>query len=325
MRQPWAQWRSVRSILRTIHDFAPDVVHFQQGHFWFNFAIPHLRKHYPLVLTIHDPRHHAGDKVSQKTPQWIMDFAFRRADHVIVHGRALAQQVCELFGHSPENVHVIPHVVMGEPSSTPSGPPAASRILFFGRIWPYKGLDTLIKAEPMITEQFPEMKIVIGGTGEDFAHYENMMVNREQFEVHHRWISDEERAAFFDECSLVVLPYNEATQSGVIPVAYNHYKPVVATDVGALADCVVHGETGLLVPPKDPSALAAAICQLLREPKRCHAMGLRAFEYIQSTASPMAVARKTAEVYTHAIGKEPSRSSLDCEQPSSPTLPAEAR
>src|SRR6056297_1996107 len=80
MRQPLRQWRSIRNLMRTIEDFTPDVVHLQQGHLWFNFAIPTLRKKYPLVLTIHDPRHHAGDRDSQKTPQWVMDFGFRRAN-----------------------------------------------------------------------------------------------------------------------------------------------------------------------------------------------------------------------------------------------------
>ena len=96
LRQPLRQWASIRRMLSRIHAFRPDVVHFQQGHLWFNFALGALRR-YPLVVTIHDPRYHLGDMVSRKAPQWVMDFGFRRADHAIVHGTALSTQVHDLF------------------------------------------------------------------------------------------------------------------------------------------------------------------------------------------------------------------------------------
>ncbi|MEM8735460.1 MAG: glycosyltransferase family 4 protein, partial [Planctomycetota bacterium] len=105
LRQPIRQWQSVKNILRRIHEFQPDVVHFQQGHMWFNGALRSLKK-YPVVITIHDPRHHAGDEVSRKTPQWLMDYGFRQADHVIVHGEPLSRQVRDLFRFDSSQVHV---------------------------------------------------------------------------------------------------------------------------------------------------------------------------------------------------------------------------
>ena len=67
----------------------------------------------------------------------------------------------------------------------------------------------------------------------------------------------------FEEASLVVLPYVEASQSGVVQTAYAFHTPVVASAVGGLPEAVVDGITGRLVPPKDPSALAAAVSELL--------------------------------------------------------------
>ena len=84
------------SLVRQIRAFQPDVIHFQQGHTWFNFALP-LLKSIPLVITIHDPRHHVGDRASRITPQQIMDFGFRRADHVIVHGETLSARSSSTF------------------------------------------------------------------------------------------------------------------------------------------------------------------------------------------------------------------------------------
>ena len=92
LRQPLRQLACIRWIFRQIREFKPDVIHFQRGHLWFNLALPFLKK-YSLVVTIHDPRHHIGDLGSQKTPQFIMDFGYRQADHVIVHGSQLKKIV----------------------------------------------------------------------------------------------------------------------------------------------------------------------------------------------------------------------------------------
>lgn len=302
MRQPLRQWQSIGKLKKEIESFAPDVIHFQQGHLWFNFALPWIRRRWPLVLTVHDPRHHSGDRDSRKTPQWVMDYGFRQADQIIVHGSELARQAASISGLAPEHVHVIPHVAMGGDSSSDSAVAEEEQtILFFGRIWEYKGLETLIRAEPIIGEQLPSVRIVIAGVGDDFSRYEQMMENPARFETHPRWISDSERANFFDRAALVVLPYHEATQSGVVPVAYARGKPVVATDVGALSDCVLNGETGLLVPPRDPTALAHAIVTLLKDAPRRKAMGAAAKRYLEQTASPEAVASATETVYRRAI------------------------
>ncbi|MFN3189913.1 MAG: glycosyltransferase family 4 protein [Aureliella sp.] len=299
LRQPIKQWQSVKSILRRIDDFRPDVVHFQQGHMWFNAALRSLKK-YPLVITIHDPRHHAGDVVSRKTPQWLMDFGFRQADHVIVHGEPLARQVRELFGFREDHVHVIPHVAMGQTRDDVEVEEDPNLVLFFGRIWDYKGLDQLIAAEPILNQDVPSARVMIAGEGEDFARYRTQMKNPDHFIVHNRWVSDEERAHLFRRAAVVVLPYNEATQSGVVPVAYNYAKPVVATDVGALAECVEHEVTGLLVPPREPEQLARSLARLLRDERQRHQLGKAGKQRQDAESSPGVVAERTVRVYEQA-------------------------
>jgi glycosyltransferase involved in cell wall biosynthesis len=230
---------------------------------FFNLVLPFLRQ-YPMIITIHDPRQHLGDRESRLTPQWLMDFGFRRADQVIVHGSDLVGIVEKEIGFQRGQIHVIPHIAIGERPEPPADLEIGPNILFFGRIWEYKGLDYLIKAEPVVSAEFPDVRFVIGGTGEDFDRYRRQMVHPERFTVHNEWISDADRARMFSEASVVVLPYVEASQSGVIPIAYTHGKPVIATTVGGLPDMVEHGQTGLLVPPRDSDALAAAIIKLLR-------------------------------------------------------------
>ena len=138
----------------------------QHGHLWFNAFLPFLRR-YPLVVTAHDARHHVGDRISRKTPQAIVDFGFRRASRVIVHANQVKETLVRECGLSPETVDVVPHISLGSaPDSAPSHDQEPT-VLFFGRIWEYKGLEHLIRAEPLITAEVPNAKIVIAGEGED--------------------------------------------------------------------------------------------------------------------------------------------------------------
>lgn len=281
-----------------IHRFRPDVVHLQGGHLWFNLALPWLRR-YPLVITAHDPKHHVGDYESMKIPQWVMDYGYRRANRIIVHADVLKQAVIERLGFQDSDVDVMPIVALGSGAST-NPVHTRNQILFFGRIWKYKGLEYLIRAEPLITAHVPDATIVIAGEGEDFQPYTAMMTNPDRFVVHNTYIPDDRVAGLFEAASVVVLPYIEATQSGVVPVAYTFGKPVVATAVGGLPEVVEHGRTGLLVPPHNERALADAIVMLLQDEDMRERMGQYAHDKVRAEYSEAIIARKTLEVYRKA-------------------------
>ncbi len=302
-RQVAEQIRTVSWLIRQIEGFDPDVVHLQQGHPWFNLALARLR-HRPLVVTAHDPRRHMGDHEGRKVPQFLYDHGFRRASQLIVHGSPLKDVLVDELRIPEERVHVIPHIVLG--SAPDRAGEEAPVILFFGRIWEYKGLDYLIRAEPMITKEVPDARIVIAGTGEDFGRYRAMMVHPERFEVHNEFVSDGDRDDLFSRASVVVLPYVDASQSGVIPLAYTFSKPVVATTVGALPEAVEHGRTGYLVPPRDESALAEAVIRLLKDRELRLSMGAAGKRKIDTEASPETVARETLAVYRQAMASGPA-------------------
>lgn len=300
LRQPLRQIRMIYTILQHIRNFDPDVIHIQHRHLWFNLALP-LLKRYPLVLTIHDPRHHIGDRNAQKTPQMIADFGYRRADQIIVHSKQLKEVVVDQLHIPSETVHVIPHIALGDDTAHNQVQEDDHLILFFGRIWEYKGLECLIRAEPLITAQVPDARIMIAGQGEDFARYRRMMVHPEHFIVYNEYVSDDKRAELFRRASIVVLPYIDGSQSGVIPIAYTFGKPVVATAVGGLPEMVEHGRTGYLVPPRDERALADAIVCLLQDRKLRHQLGTQGKQKIDTECSLEVVAQKTLAVYHRAI------------------------
>jgi glycosyltransferase involved in cell wall biosynthesis len=139
-------------------------------------------------------------------------------------------------------------------------------LLFFGLVRPYKGLDVLLEALARV--QRPLHLIIAGEFWTDEVAY------REQIEalglatavtILNKYVPDEEVAALMQTAAVVVLPYRSATQSAVVQVAFGHGKPVITTNVGGLAEAVVDGRTGLVVPPADPAALAAAIERFFAE------------------------------------------------------------
>jgi glycosyltransferase involved in cell wall biosynthesis len=222
---------------------------------------------------------------------------------VIVHAKSARQKLISRHHRKPENVHVIPigvydyYRAWADASQTEK----ANTILFFGRIWEYKGLRCLIEAEPMITRVVPNARIVIAGYGEPFGKYRKAMVNPSNFEVHYRHIPNREVAGLFQAASIVVLPYLEASQTGVVPIAYAFGKPVVATTVGGIPEVVDHGQTGLLVPPGDPRSLAEAIVTLLQDQKARTRMGRQAKEKTEKELSWSSIAEQTLHVYEKAL------------------------
>lgn len=301
LRQPAQQVRLMASLIRQIQAFRPDVIHLQGGHLWFNLALPLLR-HYPLVVSIHDIRHHAGDQSSQRTPQRVLEISYRRAHQIIVHGERLKRDVIDYLHVTPDRVHAVPLVMVDYAGESPVPcDDDRAEVLFFGRIWQYKGLEYLIRAEPLITQHAPNTRIIIAGEGEDFARYRQMMTHPDRFLVHNTFISDHDRSALFARASIVALPYIEASQSGVVPLAYSFSKPVVATTVGGLPDVIDDGKTGFLVPPRDEHALANAVVRLLADNDLRQQMGRNGRHKMDTEYSPAAVARQTLDVYRQAL------------------------
>ncbi len=295
----------VRSIFKTIREQQPQVVHQIAWNLWFNMALPFFPD-VPLVTTVHDASRHPGDKATIHlfhAQQW------RRADQVIVHADQVKQQMLAAEPALTGKLNVLPIGVLdfyksgSEGPEIPKGPP---RVLFFGRIFEYKGLRYLIEAEPLITRQVPDAKIVIAGCGEPFEKYEQMMVNKENFIVHNYRIPDREVAPLFQQASVVALPYVEASQSGVLSVAYAFGRPVVASAVGGVPEVVDEGRTGYLVPPCDPERLAEAIVKLLKDRQLREQMGRNALAKTESELSWRAIAEKTLRVYDKALNSESS-------------------
>ena len=315
LRQPLKQLAAVSTLARQIRELRPDVIHVQQGHLWFNLALPFLSR-FPLVVTSHDPLNHSS---GEKTPQWIFDLAFRSANQIIVHVPQMKTLLSGRLNILDDRIHIIPHPFFEHDPENDDVPEDESLVLFFGRISEYKGLKYLIHAEPLISERVPTARFVIAGTGDNLDTYRRMMTHPDKFTIYDEYLSNESRTQLFRKASVVVLPYTDATQSGVIPVAYSFAKPVIATAVGGLPAQVDDGSTGILVPPRNAHALADAIVRLLRDPDLRRRYGANGRRRVIAEAKPEAVATATLAVYERCIEESshprvrslPSRSNVD--------------
>jgi D-inositol-3-phosphate glycosyltransferase len=146
--------------------------------------------------------------------------------------------------------------------------PDAEVALFFGFIRRYKGLDTLLEAWPAVRARRDVTLLVAGEFYEDEARCRALAAaagGAPGVRLLDRYLADEEVEAAFKAADVIVLPYRSATQSGVTHVAYAMGVPVITTEVGGLSETVLPGETGLIVPPEQPVALAAAILRFFEE------------------------------------------------------------
>jgi glycosyltransferase involved in cell wall biosynthesis len=140
--------------------------------------------------------------------------------------------------------------------------------LFFGYVRHYKGLDLLLAAWPRVRAHRPVTLVVAGEFYEDAAPYRaraRAAGGDDAVRLLDHYLPDEEVEAVFKAADVVVLPYRSATQSGVTHVAYALGVPVILTDVGGLGETVRGEETGLVVPPESPEALAEAVLRFFTD------------------------------------------------------------
>lgn len=194
-------------------------------------------------------------------------YYFNRHDGFVALSQAVADDIRALKPNT--RVQVLPHPLydhFGERMDKTAAAaqlgldPARKTILFFGLIRDYKGLDLLIDAFAQLDEG--HQLVIAGEAYADFGKYQLLIDAhplRHRIHVFQRFISDAEVPAFFSAADALVLPYRSATQSGVTAIAFHFGVPVIATDVGGLAEIVTHERTGLIVPRPDAAAIAQGL------------------------------------------------------------------
>lgn len=209
-----------------------------------------------------DPvRHSGGSSLSAAVYAVTKSLLMKRADKIAVACEGMKRLVCENHRVPEQRVVVSFHGVLDN-LVFDELQPAARRdidVLFFGRLYRYKGVDVLLKAVRTLRQRGRGLKVTIVGQGPF------VVSPADGVSVIDRYVPDRELAEMVARSRIVAMPYRDATGSQVPQTAFVYGTPVVASRVGCLAEYIEDGVTGLLVPPGDTDALANALDRLLTD------------------------------------------------------------
>jgi glycosyltransferase involved in cell wall biosynthesis len=235
------------------------------SHVWNSFIVPRVRRHARYVVVMHNAHLLMGER------SWLLrrllDAEIRQCDGLVSLTEHVRQSIVAQHAIPAWRTTVIPHgpfAFSGKimpPRRHPTGRPF--RIGFLGRILPYKGLSLLVEAMEQLAQTQPGLELHVFGKGDLGALAPRL--RRLGAAVHNRWMSESQIAGAFEHLDILVLPYLEASQSGVIAGATAAALPVVATPVGGLVEQVRDGETGKIATAVSAEAVAAAIAALVRD------------------------------------------------------------
>jgi glycosyltransferase involved in cell wall biosynthesis len=268
-------WRSVqlpflwRSFRRYLVTNGIEVVDSTMAHLWTGpFALLMRRTGIRIILTIHDATRHPGEDGILRRLAFHPAFP---ADAYIALSDFVAQELFKHYQIQPESISVVPLGALRHGAAPGNATaweevrePGPPRILFFGRILPYKGLDLLLEAYANLRAAGTNIRLKIAGYG-DLQPYARLLHACPDVEIDNRWISDSEVPAILTKADMLAVPYTEASQSGVIAAAFAVGLPVVATPVGGLSEQVRHGENGLLADAVSAPALERALRRMILE------------------------------------------------------------
>lgn len=230
----------------------------------------------PFVQVVHDSRSHPGERAAlmHLSVRW----AARLATHVVALSSSVAQDLVDSWGIAATRVSVIPHGPFYATEADrlprePSGTDEAQReptVLFLGRILAYKGLDLLLEAWGRI-EHRGGAHLIVAGEG-DLVPFQGLLGSADDVTVRNTWLSDAEIIQLMTQADLLVLPYVEASQSGVIGIAHSFGVPVLCTDVGGLVE-QARTDRGDRIVAANAASLAEGIRQFLTDPAPARSPG----------------------------------------------------
>ena len=263
----------MRALERLAAQERPDIVHLQ----WFvlpvvdRYFLRRIGRQAGLVLTVHDSQSFHGSKNSS----WLQLLGDREArllfDHYVVHTEQTRDTLRGL-GIEDSRISTIPHPPLPLAEAGPRAQPAAAgpvRVLFFGSIKHYKGIDVLVDAGLSLAAA--GVDFVIDVVGRPFEPVDELQAKiaaagkERQFRFDLRYIPDEALADYLQAADLVVFPYRKIDASGALALAIEAEKPIVASEIGVFAEAPARQHLRL-VTPEDVGELARALKELIESP-----------------------------------------------------------
>jgi len=301
--------------IKLIDNINPDIVHFPELYPHSSiFAFLYIHKRYPIVSTLHATFDSPLSLLSTKNfiygilasftefTKWLI-----KSDVIIVHTKQDRETLIRK-GVNPKDIAVIPHgsyTFFKDYAKNVNSDD--NSILYFGYIGENKGVEYLIKAISIVSQVILDIKVIITGEG-NFSKYSKLIEDSSKFEIYNEFIPNEKVPELFQRAKVVVLPYTyHRGHSGVLNIAFAFGKPAIVTNVGSLPEMVEYGKSGLIVPPKDPEALAEAIIKLLEDDELRKKMSRNALKRAEELSWDN-IAKMHVKVYEEVLDERRGRS-----------------
>lgn len=251
--------RDSTGIAKEILDDNPDLVMDTGSWWWRRVVFADIKNKIALAEIVHDPTPHPG-------PMRLFYNLHHRlfpskADIVIALSAFCFNEMVKKY-HSKNHVKSKHGIII--PSANIDADTIASKrkkMLFFGLIEPYKGLDVLIDAYAIAKATVPDIELTVAGRGR-IDDRVMRLIHASDIELINDYIPESRVPELIARHGVMVLPYTYATQSGVAAVALANGLPCIATNVGALPEQVQDSKNGIIVAPGNAEELANAMCKI---------------------------------------------------------------
>ncbi len=271
----------------------------------------------PLITTIHGTEIgraqglHNPDSFTIDGIEWWTTY---EANKIIATSGSMKAEIQGHFHLPQEKIEIIPNGIDPKKYNA-SVDQAAVRgrygvspheklVLCVGRLVPQKGIEYMIKAVPRIVGRYPEAKFIIVGEGWLRGHLEYVARSTgHQWKITFTgWIPDHELIALLNSADVLVVPSIYEPFGIVALEGMAAGVPVIASDIGGLAEIVEHERTGILAYSRKPESIAWAVDRVLSDPDHSRWLVQNAREMVQKAYSWEAIAMRTAEVYKEVVG-----------------------
>lgn len=220
-----------------------------------------------MLMIVHDPFLHSGENYT--IDRYLRKFHFNFIENKILLNENQRNDFITHYNFNSNNIHtsfLSVYDFLKYHKTDEKFISSQFNVLFFGRISPYKGIKYLLDAfvKILATQSYPNISLTIAGSG-DFDFDIEIYKQYPEIVFINQYLYPEDLANLIFQSSVVVCPYTDATQSGVVMSAFAFKKPVIATNVGGLPEMVEHQKMGLIIESKSSDAIFNALLKLYND------------------------------------------------------------
>jgi len=252
---------------------------------------------------------------------WLEDAAIQRSDLITCSTEAHTETISSKTSLDSDKVEIIPLGIRlsgfkGETRSSEQGDDLS--VLFVGRLEKRKGVHVLIKSIPHVLSETPNVNFYIIGRDTFVTAEKSSFIGNEKESFKEKlivgipecyrknvhfldYIEDEKLSEYYDSCDIFVAPSLYESFGLIYIEAMSHAKPVVGCGVGGVPEVIQDGETGLLVPPDDPKALANAIIKLTKDREIRGTFGRNGLKHVEKHFTRELMAQNTVKAYEKVL------------------------